>query len=280
MSASLLTRRLGSEDETVLRAFWACEAHANLLAISDLDHLGWRDSRLSYTGWFDGEKLVAYLMLFGGSAQWHYSDACAVPGIATTLEEAEWPVEFVTGLESTAWPVLGLLKKAKVIRHVRSIIASLSAIRFNLDMIRAVPGVVRQARLTDLDAITAVHIAAPDQFNQWSYGVRRRILRGVLTDGWRRLYLGQTPAGEVVSAAQTTAEGKEIAVVAAVVTHPSFRGLGYATATTACLCAALLEEGKVPYLYYRRDNAAALRVYQKIGFLPLGDGLLAVLEWG
>lgn len=70
-----------------------------------------------------------------------------------------------------------------------------------------------------------------------------------------------------------------MAVIGGVVTHPAHRGHGYATAATTHLCAALLESGRVPYLFYRRDNTSAARVYEKIGFTPLGDALLAELRW-
>ncbi len=279
MSHTLASRPLGPHDEAQLRAFWAREPHANLFAIPDLDFLGWQDERLEFVGWFDGHTLVGYLMIYGISAQWSFADEQVAAGIAARLERSERPVEFVTGMERTTWPVLEQLTRGRVERYELSTVAKLPFGHFNANTLQSAGGEARLATVEELDALTAVHIAAPDQFNHLSYAARRRALKGAMTDGWRRVYLAANAEGHLVASAQTIAEGRDIGVIGGVVTHPAFRGQGFATLVTAALCQALLAEHKEPYLFYRRDNVPAARVYQKIGFVPLGDALLAQLEW-
>lgn len=277
MANPLTTRLLAPPDEPALRAFWAEQPEAHLFAIPDLDFLGWYEPMLQFRGWFDGATLVGYLMLYGVSAQWSYRDERVAPAIALLL--AERKAQFITGMESSAWPVLHALPPGTVQRHEPSTVAMLPPDRFNAATLHATPGQARSATLNDLDDLAAVHSAAPDQFNNFDFATRRRALRSALTDGWRRISLAQSATGQIVAAAQSTAEGRAMAVIGGVVTHPAHRGHGYATAATAHLCAALLESGRVPYLFYRRDNASAARVYEKIGFIPLGDALLAELRW-
>jgi uncharacterized protein len=273
----LTSRMLRASDEAMLRDYWAAAPHAHLFAIPDLDHLGWDDSRLTFQGWFAGDALVGYLMLFGRSAQWSYEDERVARAMARALARAQ--AQFVTVMERVAWPVLDQLVTGEVGRYEQSTVARLTGPRFNRAFLRPERGRARQASLDDLDALTAVHVAAPDQFNNFDYPMRRQMLRGALTDKWRRIFLAETLEGEVAASAQTSAEGKEMAVIGGVVTHPALRRQGYATAATAHLCAALLDEGREPYLFYRRGNAPAARIYEKLGFEPLGDALIAELEW-
>lgn len=277
-SVPIRQRRLGPRDERVLRAFWQRAPHAHLFAIPDLDYLGWEDPRLLFTGWFMGEELLGYLMLYGVSAQWSYHDERLAPHIAAALDSATHPVEFITGMEATGWPVIHALRTRRVRRYELSTVAKLHAADFNEQTLHHPHAQARQATLHELDAVTAVHVAAPDQWNQLGYTARRRALRSAMTDGWRRVYFAANHEGSVVASAQTTAEGDRMAVIGAVVTHPAHRGHGYATLVTAALCQALLAEQRTPYLFYRRDNEPAARVYQKIGFVPLGDALLVELE--
>ena len=76
--------------------------------------------------------------------------------------------------------------------------------------------------------------------------------------------------GELVAAAGTHVlnphEG--VAVVGNVVTHPAWRNRGLATRCTARLVAALLEQVEQVALNVGRTNAAARRVYARLGFRP------------
>lgn len=74
----------------------------------------------------------------------------------------------------------------------------------------------------------------------------------------------------LVSCAQTTAENSMSAMVVAVATRPDVRGRGLASAVVSSLCAASLANGK-EFLCLFYDNPAAGRIYNKIGFEPVGE---------
>ena len=63
-----------------------------------------------------------------------------------------------------------------------------------------------------------------------------------------------------------------------VMTHPDHRGHGHATLTTYAVCAELIRRGiKTIVLNVRQDNAPAIRVYEKLGFVrycPFYEGVI------
>lgn len=70
--------------------------------------------------------------------------------------------------------------------------------------------------------------------------------------------------GKIVCHAATYAEIDNLAVISGVITHPDYRGKGFAIALVSRLCANLLMEGKQPHLFYYTKEAK--RLYEKIGF--------------
>ena len=63
-----------------------------------------------------------------------------------------------------------------------------------------------------------------------------------------------------------------VAALGNVATLPALRGTGLATAACARLCRVLLDDGiDVISLNVRRDNAGAIRAYEKLGFAHAAD---------
>ncbi len=82
------------------------------------------------------------------------------------------------------------------------------------------------------------------------------------------VYYGIRVGGRLVSAAGThvvSAEGR-LGVVGNVMTHPDFRGRGYATAVTGAVTADLLRFCDQVVLNVRSDNPPALQAYAKLGY--------------
>jgi ribosomal protein S18 acetylase RimI-like enzyme len=83
------------------------------------------------------------------------------------------------------------------------------------------------------------------------------------------LYVGIRDADRIVAAGGTHAlvPAHRIAVLGNIFTAPHARGQGYATAITAELVAALLEQGfSLVVLNVFADNAPAIHIYQRLGF--------------
>jgi len=82
-------------------------------------------------------------------------------------------------------------------------------------------------------------------------------------------YVGIRVDGELVSMAgvHIVSATDRLAVIGNVVTHPDHRGRGLSTACTGTLCHRLAEGGHdLIALNVERENASAIRVYEKLGF--------------
>ena len=100
----------------------------------------------------------------------------------------------------------------------------------------------------------------------YSYGggdaFRQRSLElGVFYGGFDEAKLISVAGTHIVS------DNEHIAALGNVMTHPAYRGRGLATAATRAVCEELLGRGiELIGLSVSRSNAAAIRVYEKIGF--------------
>jgi RimJ/RimL family protein N-acetyltransferase len=85
----------------------------------------------------------------------------------------------------------------------------------------------------------------------------------------RGVFYGVLADGHLVAAAGThlVSPTYGVAAVGNVFTHPDYRGRGYGTATTGAVVAELLRLGiRDVVLNVEQDNAAAVRVYGRLGF--------------
>lgn len=73
---------------------------------------------------------------------------------------------------------------------------------------------------------------------------------------------------QVVAMAKSTSENKTHAMLVGVGTHPSYRKRGFATKCISKICKELLNENKIPCLFY--DNDEAGKIYHKLGFKNIG----------
>ncbi len=77
--------------------------------------------------------------------------------------------------------------------------------------------------------------------------------------------------GRIVAKASTNATGFGVAQIGGVYTVPELRGQGIAQAVMRHLCERIRESGRVPTLFVKTGNQAAIRAYQNLGFTPEGS---------
>ncbi|WP_250003533.1 GNAT family N-acetyltransferase [Actinoplanes sp. M2I2] len=79
-------------------------------------------------------------------------------------------------------------------------------------------------------------------------------------------YLGIRHEGRLVAMAGERFRLPGWTEVSAVCTDPAFRGQGLGARLTMAVAAGLLERGDLPFLHVAADNAAAIRLYERLGF--------------
>lgn len=85
------------------------------------------------------------------------------------------------------------------------------------------------------------------------------------------IYLLAGTQGRWVGQAHIQAWTPEYGHIGGVATLPQFGGRGIARALTGRLCRYIHEEDRLPTLTVRKDNIPALKVYQHLGFEPVGE---------
>jgi len=118
-------------------------------------------------------------------------------------------------------------------------------------------GAVRRLNEEDVDRLRALYaLGGGDAFNPSQ--VTQGVFYGIVQDGhW-------------VSVAGThlVSRAYSVGAIGNVMTHPEYRGRGYATRTTQAVCQELIQRGiSTIILNVRQDNAPAIRVYEKLGFV-------------
>jgi ribosomal protein S18 acetylase RimI-like enzyme len=79
-------------------------------------------------------------------------------------------------------------------------------------------------------------------------------------------YLGIRRAGALVAMAGERMRLPGYTEISAVCTDPAFRGAGLAARLIGAVAAGIQARGDVPFLHTAHDNAAAIRLYERLGF--------------
>lgn len=79
-------------------------------------------------------------------------------------------------------------------------------------------------------------------------------------------YLGLRQDGQLVAMAGERLHLTGYCEISAVCTHPDYRGRGYASALTSMVAEGIMARQELPFLHLSPTNAAAKRLYIKLGF--------------
>ncbi len=141
----------------------------------------------------------------------------------------------------------------------------------------------RPMDFTDVDAVAAIEAQVSEQ--PWSLSLFADEFR-VVDPARRRWVVAVNPAGDVVGFGGLMVTGDEGHVMN-IATRPDHQGQGIGRAVMAWLWRAALD-AQVSHLTLevRASNAAARRLYQRLGFAPVGvrrgyyrDGEDALIMW-
>jgi uncharacterized protein len=219
-----------------------------------------------YWGGYIGERLAAVLMMVGRRAMILAEprlDLSPLVRIAA-LEQ----VDFMMGQPEGVDALLDELPTgAGLERREEHYLAELALPAGGMKAMVVPPGVmIRRAHPSDLDALTTLYYHA-DGFESVGKDQVRRTMYGRIRS--LRTWVAESE-GQLQSAASTSAETAQAAMIGGVWTAPSARNRGLSTAVTSALSRELVTEGRRPYLFYLVDNAVAAHVYSQVGFSTIG----------
>lgn len=80
-------------------------------------------------------------------------------------------------------------------------------------------------------------------------------------------FVGIRDAGRLVAMAGERLHLNGLTEVSAVCTHPDYRGRGYARTLSVAVSRNIASRGDIPFLHAFSDNLAAIKLYQRLGFV-------------
>ncbi|MDD2956311.1 MAG: GNAT family N-acetyltransferase [Oscillospiraceae bacterium] len=106
-------------------------------------------------------------------------------------------------------------------------------------------------------------------FDMWYTTVSHKVRHGLA------LVAGEEVDGVLAATAGIYNQNSGIAVLGAVATLPEYRGRGCAGRLVSSLALRAMEEGRAPYIVSKNDHAR--RLYEKLGFAPVGQSCAMAL---
>lgn len=247
-------RRLLPCDEPELLAILRSDRHNNLFLIGNIYSMGWAEPELEYWGAYDGKRLAGVLMRYRANWALYDADGADLAAMACVMEEHPAGARVITGergLVTRYWERVG---RYEIVEDHPSYYCALSAL---VDLAGAGPA--HRAMEADVPGLVALHAEAGAMARDEA-STRSAMKRG-------RIFVAED-GGQIVSAAMTTTEAPDMAMIGGVFTPAHLRNRGYATACMAALCRELLQEGIQPCLFY--DNPRAGSIYRRLGFRDIG----------
>jgi ribosomal protein S18 acetylase RimI-like enzyme len=233
-------------DRALLQAFLERDRLFAAYALCDLD-----DREFSKTRWgaaFDGDEVVAVGLEYAGLSPQALFVMGSDDGIAAILRDVIKPRAAYVATLSDGLPAVATQY---------GVDGGPQMVRMWVDRstFRPYPSDVRRLLPVEIGDLNRLY-----QLGFASWLPSSAIAAGV--------YYGIRIGGRLVAAAGTHVIGRDVrlAVVGNVLTHPDYRGRGFATATTGAVTAELLRSCDQVVLNVRSDNPPALQAYRRLGY--------------
>ncbi|MEV4657432.1 GNAT family N-acetyltransferase [Micromonospora sp. NPDC049301] len=240
-------------DRAVLAELLGRDPVLHAYQLGDLDDFFW-----PYTSWFRRGEQVALL--------YHGVDPTTLLAFAAPAD-----TEAVAALLAEVAPVL----PARLYAHLSPGLADALAGSFRLDC----GGRHHRMALTDPARLAQVGSAGV-VLGAADLPALRRLYAQAYPQNWfdpRMLatgqYVGVRDGAELraVAGVHVWSPAYGVAALGNVTTHPRWRGRGLGAAVVAALCARLRESVAHVTLNVKADNAAAVRLYERVGFTRVAD---------
>lgn len=229
------------------------------LALWDVEH---EPVRARFVSWGTSRATLAYLLLWMGDP---------------TRPMVHW-----RGAGRGAEPLLAALPRPPYDAVVPREVAPLVLARLGSGSMRPILGEIadrpdppppRDPRVARAGAHEA------EEIHRWARSQPDPIVGGYTTiDPVRQPTWIARERGTIVGAATSHVQLPRLWLINGIYVAPEQRGRQLGGALTAAVMEAAREHGAVPALYVREENAAAVRLYQRLGFRPVGSLTLVEAE--
>ena len=239
-------------DKVRIEDFLRKNVYLHIYSIGDLDAFFWPD-----TAWYSWEKkgeIQAIALLYTGSAD---------PTLLALSEQQDIMWELVRSIFH-ALPERFYTHSSPAVAETIQKQYQTKSYGKHYKM-----GLTNKILLHDIDCSQVVRLTENDQdemFVLYQEGYRNNWFNPRMLQ--TKEYFGLRLKNRLVSVAgvHVYSEQYKVAALGNIVTHPDYRGEGFAKAVTARLCQSLFEHVDHIGLNVKSDNAAAIALYEKLGF--------------
>lgn len=239
-------------DKNRIEAFLRKNVYLHIYGIGDLDDFFWPDT--TWFGWEQKGEIQAIVLLYTANND---------PTVLALSEQQDTMLELVRSIfhilperfythmsPGVAETVERQCKTTSHVKHYKMGLMNKASLR-EIDCSKVI-------RLTENDLEDMFALYSEGYLGNW---FNPRMLQ-------TRQYFGMRLKNRLVSVAgvHVYSEKYKVAALGNVVTHPDYRGRGFAKAVTAALRQSLLERVDDIGLNVKAENAAAIAMYRKLGF--------------
>jgi len=239
-------------DKNQIEAFLRKNVYLHIYGIGDLDDFFWPDT--TWYGWEEKGEIQAIVLLYTASDN---------PTMLALSEQQDVMLELVQSIFHV-FP-------ERFYAHMSPEVAGVVERQYKTESHgkHYKMGLMNKASLREIDCSNVIRLTEndlEDMLGLYKEGYpgnwfNPKILRA-------RQYFGMRLKNRLVSIAgvHVYSEKYKVAALGNIVTHPDYRGRGFAKAVTAALCQSLLERVDDIGLNVKAENAAAVTMYRKLGF--------------
>lgn len=239
-------------DKRRIEAFLRKNVYLHIYSIGDLDDFFWPDT--AWYGWEQGGEIQAIALLYTASAD---------PTLLALSDQQDVMWELLRSI----FHVLPERFEAHLSPTVAEAVERQCKIESNGKHFKM--GLINTSLLHDIDCSQVISLTEDDLDDmlglyEESYPSNWFNARMLQT----KQYFGLRLKNRLVSVAgiHVYSETFKVAALGNIVTHPDYRGKGFGKAVTAGLCRSLFEHVENIGLNVKTDNAAAIALYEKLGF--------------
>lgn len=251
-------RLISIHEKEQLASFLMRNNEENVLAIGDLDPFFWPST--VWWGWEEGGELLGLALLYCGAG---------MPVLLLSSEiQAEHTHDFIGAL-TVLLPHAVYAHLSPGVDRLFSDFYQMVPHGRHLKMVFRHPENIRDIDASDVVPLNREHLAAIEALFEAAYPGNFFDVRMLDTN----LYYGSWHGDSLLCVAgiHTYSPQYGVAAIGNVTTMPEMRGRGLATKVCARLLSALQTNVDVIALNVTADNAAAIQVYQRLGFEVLTE---------
>jgi predicted GNAT family acetyltransferase len=253
-------RRVSSAHNEEVMEFITVEPEFNLFIIGDIENYGYEEDFQTLWGGYDDGELVGILLRY-------YESFIVYSYNEKILEKFAQIVSDKGVMVSGKKEILDNLKKYlpgdKIKKERNEYFTSMRSLNTDLNLNNNYK--INRASVTDVDRLIQL-MDQIEEFNGLSSNREAKVNEFENNNG--RAYYVVDDDNNMIASAGATAENSQSAMVIGVATLPNHRKKGLASICVYELCKDLLDEGKIPCLFY--DNPAAGSIYRRLGFEEIG----------